>query len=322
MSQRMNSLALAVDVGGSSVKLGVIAAGCVVASTTLPARPAEPFAMTLRAVSEQLDLLIDRGAINRSHCTGIGVGLPCIVDCRRGHVISSPAGKYEDASGTDLSAWACQAFGLPIRIDNDAHLALLGEWEYGAGQGADNLIMVTLGTGVGCSVLIGGRPLRGRHYQAGLLGGFTVINSGGRRCSESAPGCVEAETGSWALPEIARQQSEFASSRLATVSPIDYEAVFRLADESDPLAIALRNRSLDLWSDFVINLIHLFDPERIVLGGAVLRRAEIVIPWIQRRVDAHAWTPWGRVAIVGARFPDVAGLLGAEVMLRRELSYL
>ena len=72
----------------------------------------------------------------------------------------------------------------------------------------------------------------------------------------------------------------------------------------------------------MINLIHLFDPQRIVLGGAVLRSAEVVIPWIQRRVDADAWTPWGRVEIIGARFPEDAALLGAEVMLTQELPYL
>ena len=75
-------------------------------------------------------------------------------------------------------------------------------------------------------------------------------------------------------------------------------------------------------SKIVINLVHLFDPQRIVLGGAVLRSADVVIPWIQNRVNADAWTPWGRVEITGARFPEDAGLLGAHVMLTQELLYL
>ena len=244
------------------------------------------------------------------------------MDCRLSRVIASPTQKYEDAPDFDLPRWGQENFQLPVRVDNDAHLALLGEWRYGAGRGVDDLVMVTLGTGVGSSALIAGRPLRGRHYQAGLLGGFTVVCSGGQPWTESAAGSVEAETGSWALPAIARQFSDYEASQLAQLPAINYQELFRLAESGDALAKRLRDLSLELWSDFVINLVHLFDPQSIVLGGAVLRSADVVIPWIQGRVDADAWTPWGRVEIAGARFPEDAGLLGAKVMLTHELSYL
>ncbi len=124
------------------------------------------------------------------------------------------------------------------------------------------------------------------------------------------------------MPPLREQFPGYSSSQLAQQPALNYEQVFRFAETGDELARRLRDRSLDLWSNLVINLIHLFDPQRVVLGGAVLRSADVVVPWIQRRVDAVAWTPWGRVEIVSARHPEDAGLLGAEVTFTRELSYL
>lgn len=318
----MNESILAVDVGGSTVKLGVVAEGQLTATETCPARPQDGLAATLADVVPAMNALCRQVGLSCRDCGGIGLGLPCIVDCCRNRVVAAPTRKYEDAASVDLESWAQDAFGLPVRADNDAHLALLGEWRYGTGQGADHLVMVTLGTGVGCSVLLGGRPLRGPHFQAGVLGGFTVVNSGGRPFPETAAGCVEAETGTSALSSIARQSAGYEASQLARLPEVNYEQLFRLAASGDALANRLRDRSLELWSDFVINLVHLFDPQRVVLGGAVLRSADVVIPWIQSRVDANAWTPWGRVEVTAARFPEDAGLLGAQVMLTQELAYL
>ncbi len=318
----MKTHVASVDVGGSSIKLGVVSDGQLLARASLPTEPALGLAAALPQIGVGLAKLAAPDGLDPDVFAGVGIGLPCIVDCRQGRVLSAPTAKYDDASTIDLPAWAHRALQLPGHIENDAHLALLGEWMYGAGRGVDNLVMVTLGTGVGTSVLIEGRPLRGRHYQAGLLGGFTVVSSGGRRGPESASGSVEAETGTWALTEIVRDSPAFAKSQLARQDVINYEILFRLAEQGDDLSQRLRDRSLDLWSDLVVNLIHLFDPQRVILGGAVMRRAGVVIPWVQQRVDRDAWTPGGRVEVVAAEFPEDAGLLGASVPFLRELSYL
>jgi glucokinase len=245
------------------------------------------------------------------------------VDARKGRVISAAKNKFEDAPGIDLPAWAHQELGLPLRAENDAHAALLGEWQHGAGVGCDNLVMLTLGTGIGCSVIVEGHPLRGRNFQTGLLGGHIVVQPDGRPCChEGGRGCVEAETGSWALPAIARAQPEFAKSALAREPEVNYQGVFRLAAMGDAVSRALRDRSLDLWAATVISLVHLFDPERVILGGGVAHSADVIVPWIQEKVNERAWASWGKPQITRARYLEEAALLGASVLVEKEIAFL
>jgi glucokinase len=110
------------------------------------------------------------------------MAVPFVVDPLGQRIPSAPREKYPDASDIDLRAWARERFGLDLRIENDAHAALLGEWRHGAGQGSDDFVMLTLGTGIGCSVLIGGRPLRGKRFQAGVLGGHLIADPGVAAC--------------------------------------------------------------------------------------------------------------------------------------------
>src|SRR5205085_754759 len=153
-----------------------------------------------------------------------------------------------------------KSLGLPLRLENDAHAALLGEWRFGAGRGADDLVMITLGTGIGTSVLLGGRALRGRHAQAGNLGGHFVVDPKGFPCVCGSRGCLEAQQHRHAIRTLARDDPRFASSALSLESSIDYASLFRLR-ESDELARSLLERSFNLWGMLVVSLIHQFDPQ-------------------------------------------------------------
>jgi glucokinase len=95
-----------------------------------------------------------------------------------------------------------------------------------------------------------------------------------------------------------------------------------LAAARDLLAIKLRDRSMDYWGATVVNLIHAFDPERIVIGGGIIRSAEVIIPHLQNFVDDNAWTPWGKVKVVPAELGDEAGLLGLSALFGAQLRYV
>ena len=152
-----------------------------------------------------------------SACAGLAFGFCGLVDTVAGRVLSTNA-KYDDAPGLDLPRWCRESFGLRFRIENDARLALLGERHAGAAQGTDDAVMMTLGTGIGGVALIGGRLLRGKHFQAGVLGGHLVADFEGRPCTCGGVGCVEAEASSWALPDICRATPGFEASALARVA--------------------------------------------------------------------------------------------------------
>src|SRR5690349_19458598 len=120
---------------------------------------------------------------------------------------------------------------------------------------------MTIGTGVGSSAVIEGKLLRGKHFQAGCLGGHFTINVKGQLCNCGNYGCVEVEASTWNIERIAKASGEFRESVLSKESKVDFESIFRCAAGNDSLAEKLRERCIDVWSACAVNLIHAYDPE-------------------------------------------------------------
>jgi glucokinase len=311
-----------IDFGGTVIKVGLVRDGRVIASSSMPARSEQGLAPQLPRVVAGIEKLLAQNQLRLADCAGVGVSFPGLIDPQRVRITSTPAQKYDDAKEIDLVTWAQEKLGLSLRLENDAHAALLGEWQFGAGRGCDDLVVITLGTGIGTSALIRGQLLRGRHHQAGVLGGHFIVTPNGRRCGCGARGCVETESSSRHLGEIAREDPAFVSSAISKEPAIDFAAVFRLAAAGDALAGKLRDRSMDYWGATVVNLIHAFDPERVVIGGGIIRSADVIVPHLQRFVNDNAWTPWGKVKVVAAELGDDAGLLGLSALFSAPLRYV
>jgi glucokinase len=243
---------------------------------------------------------------------GVAFGFCGIVDPGSGRILST-SGKYEDGPSLDLPAWSLRTFGLPLKLENDARLALLGERNAGAAEGCDDVVMVSLGTGVGGAAMMGGRLVRGRHFQAGCLGGHFPVRVGGRLCGCGNVGCVEAEASTSVLGEICRAHPDFGSSPLAKADRIDFEGVMKAGE--DPAASAGRDYCLGVWAAGTVALIHAYDPEMVVFGGGIMRSAGAILPLIEKHVHAHAWTAWGQVQLRAAALGDRAALLGATPLL-------
>jgi len=164
--------------------------------------------------------------------------------------------------------------------------------------------------------MIEGKLLRGRHSQAGCLGGHLPVLFDGRRCMCGAIGCAEAEGSSWALPLIARDWNGISGSKLAPlVERLNFEQLFEEADSGDAVACEIRGRCLNVWSVAAIAMVHAYDPEILVMGGGVMRREAEIVPYVQKYLDAHAWTEWGKVQVKAARLGNDAALLGAVPLL-------
>jgi len=310
----MDKPAFSIDLGGSHATIAVVQGAAVLASRELPMdaslnlRPVlDQFADAMRELAGKLEL-------DPQLCLGVALGFCGLADARIGRVISTNK-KYDDAPEIDFRSWSRKEFGLPFAIENDARMALLGERHVGAARGYDNLVMITLGTGIGGAAMIEGKLLRGKHAQAGCLGGHLPAKVGGRVCTCGAVGCVEAEASGWALPLMAKEWNGFRESELARRERIDFRAVFELAQAGDRVATEVRDYCLQVWATASVGLIHAYDPEIIVIGGGVMRSAGMIVPYIQKFVHDHAWTPWGKVRIVAAELGNNAGLFGAVPLL-------
>jgi glucokinase len=309
---------IALDLGGTRIKIGVIEGNVILASTMIEAFSGNGLRARLQSIEEAVFELLRSYHIPLNDIVGVGVSIPGIVDPRRKTVLSVNQ-KFFDSVGFDFRGWAHEKFGLPVYMENDARAALVGEWRYGAGIGCDNIVMVTLGTGVGGAALIEGRLLHGKHYQAGCLGGHFTINFVGQLCNCGNVGCVETEASSWSLPQQAMNDEGFQQSMLSRSGFIDYEKLFASAKKNDALAGRLLHNSLLAWGSCVVNLIHAYDPELVIVGGGIMRSADMILPFLRKYVDSLAWTPWGKVKIAAARDTDNAALLGIGQLMTESL---
>jgi len=306
--------AFAIDFGGTHATCGIVEDDVLLAHESLDTDRARSLESVLPAIAEVLGRLAKYTGSIASDCAGIAVGFPALVDSRSGHVLSTN-GKYEDATTIDLSEWARKEFDLPLTIENDARLALLGESYAGAAKGLGDVVMMTLGTGIGGVAMIEGQLLRGKHAQAGCLGGHIPVLFTGRQCTCGAIGCAEAEASGWALPLVVSEWPNVATSALAKHSQVGFKELFTEAASGDAVALAIRARCLHIWAADAVGLVHAYDPEMIVIGGGVMKSADVIIPYIEAYVHKYAWTPWGKVQVRAAALGNNAALLGAVPLL-------
>ncbi len=302
------------DLGGTKIKLGLVENGTLLCRKEMAAYSQNGLKGRLPVIENLINKMLQQQAISLSNISGIGISIPGIVDSIKKKILSID-NKFNDAPGLDLSAWAYQTWKLPIQLENDARCALIGEWQYGKGKGYDNVVLMTIGTGVGSSAVIEGKVLRGKHFQAGCLGGHFTVNINGHRCNCGNYGCVEVEASTWNIARIAKESTDFEKSSLAAEDTIDFEAIFRCAAKGDELAIRLRNQCINVWSACAVNLIHAYDPEIVIVSGGVMKSAGYIIPQLKQKVAEHAWTPWGKVSVEAAANINAAALLGAAYLV-------
>lgn len=310
-------LALSLDMGGTHIGCAVVRDQQIAASASIESEGAHGLASLLPLINDTLRRLLQQAGVGAAECGGVAIGYPGIVDVRTGRILSTLK-KYEDAAELDLSSWARDSFGLKLRMENDARMALLGEQFAGAARGSGDVVMMTLGTGIGGAAMMQGRLLRGAHAQAACLGGHLPVDFRGRICTCGNIGCAEAEAAGWSLPGIAREWPGFAQSALARAPKIDFRALFSAASEGDRVALELRERCLAVWASNAVAVIHAYDPEVVVMGGGVMRSADVIVPYVQEHVTKHAWVAWGIPEVRAAALGNNAALLGAVPLLSEE----
>jgi len=310
--------ALAIDLGGTHASCAVVEDKTILAQETLHADPRQGLKILLPLLEGTLKSLLRTADLSARDCVGLAFGFCGVVDFRSSRLLATNL-KYDDAPKLDISGWSERVFGLPLRIENDARMTLLGEWYAGSAQGYSDIVTMTLGTGIGGAAMIGGHLIRGKHSQAGCLGGHIPVQIQGRPCTCGNVGCAEAEAAGWSLPDIVKEWPGFGQSALSKNGHLDFEALFGAAAAGDSVAQQVQMRCLQVWAANAVGLIHSFDPEILIIGGGVMNSAEIVVPFVQEHVSRHAWTPWGKVQVRPAKLGSSAALLGAIPLLTEPL---
>lgn len=308
--------ALALDLGGSRCRVALVRRdGSLDRKETFPT-PRSPSG-GLRRLTEAVRSLL--AAAGRDGVRGLGVGVAGPVERRTGTLRHPP--NLPEWDGVSLKqAWG-KEFGLPVYVGNDANLAAWGEYRYGAGRGADHIVYLTLSTGIGGGVVIGGRLLEGALGYAGELGHIT-IDRRGPRCTCGNVGCFEALASGTAIARRARRRlAGGAPSRLRELAKgeperIDAALVARAAREGDPVAHAVLEEAARAVGAGIVGLVHVFNPQRVIIGGGVGRAWPLLKPVVEDYVRRYAMPPFREgLSLVPSALGDDAGLLGAAALV-------
>jgi glucokinase len=309
MEGRCMTLTAGVDFGGTLVKVGLVSdTGRIVAEQALDTTAARGPAAFIAMLTGAISRLAGEAGVPARRLRGVGIGAPGLV--QRGIVrrmVNVPG--WRDIP---LQRLIERALRCPCRIDNDANLAALGEWRFGAGRGTQDMVAVTLGTGVGGGLVIGGRLLRGADGAAGEIG-HMVVDPGGPRCGCGRRGCLEAHVGTAGILRQARAARLIARGRLTPRMVSDAAAA------GSPAARRVWERT-GWWLGLgLANVVNLVNPERIVIGGGVAGAWPWFAPSMTASLKTHAvFAAASSVRVVRARLGPQAGVVGAAVLLWME----
>ncbi|RKJ38756.1 ROK family protein [Acutalibacter sp. 1XD8-33] len=303
---------IAVDLGGSSVKLGVVADGVLIDSAKINCRRGQEF----QAVAPEIEVVCKKW--QRSYgIDGLGIAFPSLVDPVEKRVLGHN-NKFPDGVDFPFADWAKERLGLPAVLENDANAAALGEWGYGAAQGTGDFALMILGTGIGIAAVMEGRLVRGRHYQAGNMFGHIPLKRGGRPCRACpGTGCAEAQASTWALKDMAADSS--IDSPLKQEPDLNFKLLRQYYDKGDALARELFQECCGYWANCLIGLAYAYDPEVLVLSGGVLNWGPELPECLFQEVDRRVWTPWGKIQYRLAKNPEHSVLLGLHYAYHRRL---
>lgn len=325
------SLLLAVDIGGTKLALGVAEAERFRASGKLDRIvkepipfPGTPDEVIARSIELAHELLADAGG--KPAAIGISIGGP--LDHESGRVINFP--HLPGWRDIPLRQLLSDHLAAPARLDNDANLGALAEHRWGAGRGVEDMVYLTISTGIGGGVIVGGKLVHGVGSGAGEVGHVTV-ETGGPRCACGNPGCLEMMASGTAIARRARQavtEEPSGSARaaklleLASGDPrgITSEIVAHAAREGDALACELWEATAEYIAIGLGSIIHVLAPPLIVLGGGVAQAGEQLLEPVRRRLRGHVfYIPIDRITVAAASLGHDSALLGAATLGLEEI---
>ncbi len=329
-------LAVGVDVGGTQIRVAVLRGDKLLSRVRLLTGKATTPDSVLPRIYRAIEQAVDEAALQLEQVAAIGIGVPGPVNSRTGKVFTLP--NLSGWSNVPLRDIFIEHYGIPSVVENDGNVAALGEYLFGAGRKCRHVVYLTIGTGIGGGIIANGQLLRGASGVAAELGHMT-IDWHGMPCVCGNTGCLESIASGTA---IARRANEAiaqglggellpwaALNSLDDETPhvdeligesgqpfcIDVQGVARAAAHGVSLAYDIINDAATALGIGLVNIIHLFNPEIIVLGGGVTQIGPMLMEPVLRVVQERAFRiPYKDVRIVPAQLGADAGVIGAGAL--------
>lgn len=314
----MRERQIGVDLGGTTFTVGLVdTEGRIERMHEHETLAEQGPASVMERIAQGIRDLLAEAALSADSLRGIGLGMPGLHDIERGVCIYASNLRWDNVPVKEpFEAW----FGVPVTLENDVRCAALGERHFGAGRDIDDMVLVTLGTGVGGALIMGGRLQRGGSGFAGEVGHQT-ISADGHLCGCGNTGCLEAYAGVRGIVQRAqaaygRHKSEWlesvAGKQLEGLTPgLLYEAAMQ-GDETAQWVFAETGRYLGIG---LSNVVSVLNPKRIIVGGGVGRAGELILAPLREEILRRAPLVMAEsVEIVPAELGHTAGVVGASTL--------
>lgn len=310
----MGMYCFGIDVGGTSVKCGLfLTNGTLVEQWEIPTRLENNRSSILPDVADAIKTKLDERGITKDNVDGVGIGIPGPVN-ENGEVPMAVNLHWGfKAVASELSALT----GLPAKAANDANIAALGEAWKGAAEGAKNVILVTLGTGVGGGIIIDSKIIAGYHGAGGEIGHACVNHNEVRPCNCGNHGCLEQYASATGIVRMAKQklEEETRETTLTSYEELTAKDVFDEAKAGDAVASELVDVLCNMLGTAMANIAAVADPEIFVIGGGVSRAGAILVDGIKEHYAAKAFHACAETEISLATLGNDAGMYGCVRLL-------
>jgi len=318
----MSHKVVGVDLGGTKLLAGVVDEQLEVHDRVHRVVTGMSEQSVTDAIVESAQELIERNP----DVQAAGFGIPCLIDQRKGHAVMCVNLPLADVPFRDVMS---ERLDVPVFIDNDANVTTLAEARFGAARGARDVVGLTIGTGIGGGLVLGGKLYRGSSGSGAELG-HMVIDHNGPRCQGNCPnnGCLEAFASGNAIGregmEAAEHEPDSELARAAASGEdITGELVTQLALGGDEVARMVVGQVGRMLGVGLASFVNMFNPDVIVVGGGAMAAGDLLLEPARAEMKARALRPnRDQVKVVAARFGNEAGMLGAGVLALDELGVL
>lgn len=303
-----------VDVGGTTVKLGLFNEnGDLIENREIPSRTENGGAAILPDIASAVAACAERRALADADLLGIGIGVPGPVagDGTVNRCVNLNWGVF------NLHNALGALTGLPVKAGNDANCAALGEYWRGGGVGSESALFVTLGTGIGGGVILGGRVLNGAHGVGGEIGHITVSAPDKHPCTCGKRGCIEQYASANGIVRVTRERLAATEepSCLREIENLTCKDVFSAAEGGDRFAAAALEQVFDYLGEALASACCVCDPERIILGGGVSKAGAYLLDGVKRHFEKHMFHACKGTEFSLAVLGNDAGMYGAFRLL-------
>ena len=302
-----------VDIGGTTVKIGLFTTeGELLEKWEIKTRTENKGEAILPDIAESLKRKMEEKGLAVQEMSGIGIGIPAPVDAKGVvHNTANLGWGYKEVK-REME----ELTGLPVEAGNDANVAALGEMWLGAGKGRENMIMVTLGTGVGGGVIVNGRPLVGAHGAGGEIGHLCVNYEETEHCGCGKTGCLEQYASATGIARLARKRLEKDDAdTVLRGRHLSAKSVFDALKEGDKVAEEIVEEFGEYLGHALANLAAVTDPAVIVIGGGVSRAGEILLGYVEKNFQKKAFFSNKDTEFVLATLGNDAGICGAAKLI-------